>query len=264
MPSPPEDSQFLAPRSQTSPSQGEPRGEEFDLSQLDKPSEGASPSKWNRPWLWAAGILAAYCFYFWVYGLGVRAQRPMPSPPITAKSASATQIRVHVSGAVRSPGVYSLGANARIGDALAKAGGALPDANANALNLAAFVEDGAKIDVPFKAAPAPKVRPAPVAPFHKAPASPPSSSSAVTTQTAPALAPSGHKDEAALRLHPVDLNAATLEQLQRLPGVGPKMAQRILDYRGEHGRFKSLSDLDSVKGIGEKRMERLGPLVTVK
>lgn len=67
-----------------------------------------------------------------------------------------------------------------------------------------------------------------------------------------------------MRLHPVNLNTASLGELQRLPGVGPKMAERILAYRQENGRFKSLADLDNVKGIGEKRMEKLGPLVTVK
>lgn len=270
---------------------GEPRGEEFDLSQhaLSQHAElndAAPRPKWNRAWAWAAGLLAAYCFYFWVYGLGVRAQRPMPLGPIIAKSASVAKVRVHVAGAVRKPGVYSLNADARVGDALQKAGGAAPNSDPNALNLAAFVEDGAKIEVPLKAAPAPKVAPTPIVIVREvpvpAPAAPPVSSvsesapaasvpvasvpvaPASPTKTVAIPAPSGKKDEAQLRLHPVNLNTASLVELQRLPGVGPKMAERILAYRQENGRFKSLSDLDNVKGIGEKRMDKLGPLITLK
>lgn len=301
---PADDSPELAPSPQLSPldshSVGEPRGEEFDLSRLDHPldsppradspldgrnseSEAAGKPKWNRAWNWAAGLLAAYCFYFWVYGLGVRAQRPMPLGPITAKSAGAARVRVHVAGAVRKPGVYSFGADARVADALQKAGGAAPGADSNALNLAAFIEDGAKIEVPLKAAPAPKALPTPIVIIREVPVpapaepsksqfpAPPASASdsapavpASPTKSAPAKAPSGKKDEAQLRLHPVNLNTATLDELQRLPGVGPKMAERILAYRQENGRFKSLSDLDQVKGIGEKRMDKLGPLVTLK
>lgn len=277
---------------------GEPRGEEFDLSRLDHPLDaprGAashldqangqtseSKPKWNHAWAWAAGLLAAYCFYFWVYGLGVRAQRPLPLGPITAKSVSAARVRVHVAGAVKKPGVYALNADARVFDALQQAGGAAPGADPNALNLAAFVEDGAKIEVPLKATPAPKAVPTPIVIIKEvpvpAPAEPPVSSSSASPSrpvTSPGLAlvtpvspgktaPSGKKDEAQLRLHPVNLNTATLEELQRLPGVGPKMAERIVAFRQENGRFKSLSDLDNVKGIGEKRMDKLGPLVTLK
>jgi len=69
---------------------------------------------------------------------------------------------------------------------------------------------------------------------------------------------------AALKLHPVELNGASLQELQKLPGIGPKMAERIVAYRQENGRFKSVADLQSVKGIGVKKMEKLGPLVVVK
>jgi len=269
------------------------RGEEFDLSLLEKEEGGASKPPWNRAWLVLAGLLAAYCFYFWVYGLGVRAQRPMPLGPITTQSSSAASVRVHVAGAVQKPGVYSLRADARICDALQKAGGATPNADPNALNLAAFVEDGAKISVPLKAAPTPKVTPKPIVIVREvpvpAPAPPPvesspASSSALSdssparsfeeapsrstapTKTAPKKTPTSrpHKDEAALRLHPVDLNSASLEELQKLPGIGPKMAERIVAYRQENGRFKSVADLDNVKGIGAKKMEKLGPLVVVR
>ena len=267
---------------------GQPRGEEFDLSNLNKattenpPDENASVPKWNRAWLVLAIVLAAYCFYFWVYGLGVRAQKPLPLGPITAKNSVVSQVRVHVAGAVARPGVVSLPSNARVFDALQKAGGALPNADANALNLADFVEDGAKIQVPLKAAPIPKTTPTPVVIVREVPVPVPATStqSAPTSSTlspAPSLSfgspsssssatatPKKTDNLAQLRAHPVDLNHATSAQLQQLPGVGPKMAERILAYRSENGRFKSVSDLDKVKGFGEKKMEALKDLVIVK
>lgn len=262
---------------------GQPRGEEFDLSRLDKPAENAtdenaSAPKWNRAWLVLAGVLAAYCFYFWVYGLGVRAQKPLPLGPITAKNSVVAQVRVHVAGAVARPGVVSLQSDARVADALQKAGGALPNADANALNLADFVEDGAKIQVPLKAAPAPKTTPTPVVIVREVPVPAASTESAPKTSalapapnlsfgsssSAPTATPKKTDNLAQLRAHPVDLNHATSAQLQQLPGVGPKMAERILAYRSENGRFKSVSDLDKVKGFGDKKMESLKDLVTVK
>ena len=282
MPTPPDDARFLVPRSQEEPSDavGQPRGEEFDLSQLEKLSETppALNSKWNRAWLALAGVLAAYCFYFWVYGLGVRAQRPMPLGPVTAKTA-VSRVKVHVAGAVKKPGVYALEADARVFDALQKAGGATANANPNALNLAAFLEDGSKIEVPLKTLPTPQPTPTPVVIVKEVPLPAPASApSALSSQRATSFedtsSPSPEKaaapverkpkDEGELKRHPVNLNTATLDELQRLPGVGPKMAERIIAFRQENGRFKAISDLDNVKGIGEKRMEKLGPLVVVR
>ncbi len=269
---------------------GAARGEEFDLSRLDEGGADEQPKgspKWNAAWLAVAGALALYCGYFYVYGLGVHAQKPLPLGPVVAGNANAALVRVHVAGGVAHPGVVSLRADARVGDAVQKAGGALPNADPDALNLAAFVEDGAKITVPLKPAPTPKVTPTPVVIVREvpvpvptsAPASPPS-----VPASPPSLAPSppsvfGSPAKAAktpthakkksdnipfLRAHPVDLNRATIEQLQQLPGVGPKMAERILAYRAENTRFKSVADLDNVKGIGEKKMAVLKDLVTVK
>jgi len=267
------------------------RGEEFDLASLEDKEEAAPKSGWNRAWMVLAGLLGLYCCFFWVYGLGARAQRPMPIGPISSQNAPVALVRVHVAGAVRKPGVYSLSADARIYDAVQKAGGAAPDADPNALNLAAFVEDGGKISVPLKIAPTPKATPTPIVIVREVPAPtpPPQAVSAAPTepeslpQTAPirsskpapslsdspakkATASAAHpkKDVAALKLHPIDLNGASLEELQKLPGIGPKMAERIVAYRQENGRFKSVADLDSVKGIGAKKMEKLGPLVVVR
>jgi len=283
----------LAPdeRAQNAAFPASERGEEFDLALLEDKENGAPKNGWNRAWMVLAGLLGLYCFYFWVYGLGVRAQRPMPVGPIASQSAPAALVRVHVAGAVRKPGVYSLRADARVCDALAKAGGAVPDADPNALNLAAFVEDGGKISVPLKLVPTPKATPTPIVIVREVPAPAPapqavfaapaepeilpqaapvrSSKSAPSLPDSPTRKATGSaahpkKDVAALKLHPVDLNGASLQELQKLPGIGPKMAERIVAYRQENGRFKSVADLQSVKGIGAKKMEKLGPLVIVK
>lgn len=172
--------------------------------------------------------------------LGVRqlARRPNGADPARAaatakivRSASASKLVVHVVGAVRRPGLYRFSAHARIADAVRRAGGATRKANLEAINLAAPLEDGLQVLVPRRV---PIVAPA------------------------AREAPGG---DAAVAQGPVHLNTATLEQLDGLPGVGPVTAQKILDYRQEHGPFVSVDDLDAVSGIGPARMEQLRELV---
>ena len=137
---------------------------------------------------------------------------------------------VHVAGAVRRPGVYRLRAGARVEDAVRSAGGPTARADVDAINLAAPVEDGRQIVVP-----------------QRAPGAGPGS-----TATPPAGAAG-----AAARAEPIDLNTATLEQLDTLDGIGPGLAQRILDYREEHGGFGAVDELAQVPGIGDKRLAAL-------
>ena len=136
---------------------------------------------------------------------------------------------VHVVGAVRRPGLYRLADGARTADALRRAGGATRRADLSLVNLAAPVSDGTQIVVPKRAPPA------------ESGAAPPA-------------------DEAAAA-GPVHLNTATLEQLDELPGVGPVTAQKIVDYREQHGAFSSVDDLDAIPGIGPARLEQLRELV---
>ncbi len=158
---------------------------------------------------------------------------PTSSPTVTAGRAA--RVAVHVVGQVRHPGVVDLPAGARVQQALAAAGGALRTADLDRVNLARFVVDGEQVVVP---------RPGEVA----APVAGPVVPGAGGTGTAVA---------------PVDLNAAGAADLDALPGVGPVLAQRILDWRSQHGRFSSVDELGEVSGIGEAVLGRLRPLVRV-
>ncbi|GAA3136654.1 helix-hairpin-helix domain-containing protein [Streptomyces rectiviolaceus] len=139
---------------------------------------------------------------------------------------------VDVSGKVRSPGILRLPAGSRVADALKAAGGVRPGADTDGLNRARLLVDGEQVVVG-----APAV----------AQAVPGAGSAAGPTGASPAA--------------PVGLNTATAEQLDELPGVGPVLAQHIIDYRTEHGGFRSVDELREVNGIGDKRYADLQNLV---
>ncbi|MGH8963598.1 MAG: helix-hairpin-helix domain-containing protein [Jatrophihabitantaceae bacterium] len=153
---------------------------------------------------------------------------PGPSPP--------ARLVVDVAGKVRRPGVYRIADGSRVVDALRAAGGALPGTSTTSLNLAEPLRDGQQVVVglPGQAGAG--------------------GQGAGTGSGSAAPASSGAA---------VDLNAATLEQLQALPGVGPVLAQHILDWRTQHGRFTSVDQLNDVTGIGEVKFAALRSLVTV-
>ena len=157
-----------------------------------------------------------------------------PLEPVSRATPASPRLVVHVVGAVRRPGLYRLRDGSRVADAVARAGGATRRANLAGLNLAAPLVDGTQVLVP--------ARLAAVAPG--TPSAPPD----VTGLGGP--------------VQKVSLSTATAEQLDALPGVGPVTAQKILDYRTEHGSFRSVDDLDAVPGIGPTRIEQLRDLVT--
>ena len=144
------------------------------------------------------------------------------------KSVVEKRIKVHVAGAVNTPGVYDLSAGLRVMDAIAMAGGQRSDANLDALNLAAKIRDEEKIMVPVKVGTA--------------------SPNNITANTAATSLDGTEK---------VPLNTATAEQLQRLDGVGPVLARRIITYRSSHHVFNSIIELRKVKGIGPKKYSGL-------
>lgn len=170
---------------------------------------------------------------------------PTSSPPVTVSRAA--RVAVHVVGQVRHPGVVELPAGARVQQALAAAGGALRTADLARVNLARFVVDGEQVVVP---------RPGEAAAQMVGPGAP----VAGLTGAGAGGAGAGGADAA---IAPVDLNAAGAADLDALPGVGPVLAQRILDWRSQHGRFSSVDELGEVSGIGEAVLGRLRPLVRV-
>ena len=172
----------------------------------------------------ALGALAIAVIVGIVRGAG-SAQSLAPAP-VTVATAS-TSLYVHVSGAVNAPGLYVLHADARVVDAVAAAGGLAEDAEAAGVNLARPVSDGEQVIVP-------------------------------RVGEAPAAGPAGVTADGR-----VNLNSADEGALDTLPGVGPAIAGRIIEWREANGRFASVDDLLSVSGIGPKMLESLRDLVTV-
>jgi competence protein ComEA len=155
---------------------------------------------------------------------------PPPAARVERPPAASAGPTVHVAGAVRRPGVYRLRPGARVDDALREAGGAKARADLGAVNLAAKAEDGRQVLVPER----PRAGAAPAA---------------VGSATTPG--------------QPLDLNTATLEQLDTLEGIGPGLAGAIIDFREENGGFGSVDELAQVPGIGERRMASLREQVRV-
>ncbi|HMK08881.1 MAG TPA: ComEA family DNA-binding protein [Anaerolineales bacterium] len=138
-------------------------------------------------------------------------------------------LRVHVAGAVRRPGIVELPPGAIIDDALTAAGGALPGADLDSLNLAAVVEAGQRILVPLPG-------------------------TAIAPPAEAAAAPAGT----------LDLNRASAADLESLPGIGPSLASAIVQYRDQNGPFRSVEDLLNVPGIGPTRLAQLRSLVSIE
>ena len=152
-------------------------------------------------------------------GAGAGAVRSRPA-------AARAELYVHVAGAVRRPGLIRVPDGTRVATALDRAGGPTRRADLTLVNLAARVQDGQQIVVPVAGA---------------------TPSAATPSGATPGAAP-GAK---------VQLSTATAEQLDEIDGIGPTLAERIIEYRAAHGGFRSLDELSQVEGIGEKRLETL-------
>jgi len=182
-----------------------------------------------------AGLLVGLALLVVLVVAGRWAGRAAPTPapaaraPVVAGAAAGTPgpaVVVHVVGAVRRPGLYRLPEGSRNADAVARAGGATRAADLALVNLAAPVADGIQVVVPRRGSAA------------------------------------GAGGAGGAGAGPVSLSSATLEQLDALPGIGPTTAQRILDFRAQHGAFRSVDELDAVPGFGPARVEQLRELVT--
>ncbi|MFJ5957216.1 helix-hairpin-helix domain-containing protein [Paenarthrobacter sp. NPDC092416] len=243
--------------------------DEAFASPLELPVDAPSIPRlrWRSPRRVVLVIAAAAClmvgWQVWSFAAGTPTIEPL-SPSTSASSSSPAEppagtpgrgdpetsegprgegkLLVHVAGAVQKPGVVELPAGSRVFQAVEAAGGATPAADLNGLNLAEVVQDGAKIHVPVLGEPVAggAVSEGPVG----------SGSSGATAGTG-------------VGTPKVNINTASLEELGTLPRVGPVTAQRIVDWRKEHGPFASIDELDAIDGIGPKLMESLRNLVTV-
>ena len=158
------------------------------------------------------------------FGLGDEVAAPSSPQAVASESTATAAIRVHVSGAVASPGVVELPSDAIVADAVRAAGGALGGADLASINLAADVRAGERIVVPNNEA---------------------------------NLSGTGAQSEQG-----IDLNMATASQLEALPGVGPVLAGRIVTHRDERGPFQTVEDLLEVPGIGEAKLAQMRDAIT--
>jgi competence protein ComEA len=191
--------------------------------------------------LWLVGLLAALLLVAWTWlnrptvdevpqtrpeGTAAVASAP-PTPPVGEASDTSPTVVVSVVGLVARPGLVTLPAGARVADALDAAGGLLPEADPASVNLAAVVADGQQLTVGVPGVPA----------------------------AAPDAVPGS--------TGPLDLNTAGVAELDALPGIGPVLAQRIVDHRTREGPFTSVDQLDDVPGIGPAIAAELAELVGV-
>lgn len=171
---------------------------------------------------------------------GGTAQSPTSSPPVAGTTEPLAMVVVHVAGAVQAPGVYRLAEGSRVVDAVAAAGGMTGAADVDVVNLAALLRDGERVYVPEVGETVPVV-------------------------VAGAGGGGGGEGggDTAVAAGPVNLNTATADELDGLPGVGPATAAAIIAHRDAHGPFASVDQLADVRGIGPAKLEALRGLVTV-
>jgi competence protein ComEA len=162
---------------------------------------------------------------------------PRGHPIVLQPPPTPRPMRVHIAGAVVSPGVYALPPGAILQDALQAAGGASSDAALDAVNLAQPILDGERVYLPSR-----------------------DELSDDGTSAVPAIV-QAQDDSGGDR---INLNHATAPELELLPGIGPSLAQKIVDYREAHGDFESVDDLLAVPGIGPAKLEAVRDLVAIR
>jgi competence protein ComEA len=165
----------------------------------------------------------------------------------TTTSTPAHALVVYVIGAVRTPGIVQLQQGARIVDAILAAGGSIPGADVARLNLAALVVDGERIAVPLVGQPPPALDPTAV----------------LGGESAPGDTNDGSANSTGSTGAPVNINTATVAELDTLPGIGPTTAAAIVQERDAHGPFRSVDELERVKGIGPAKLAQLREHITV-
>lgn len=177
-------------------------------------------------------LAAGGAFYAGARGQEEAIELDAGAAPVREMSVKESEIVVYVAGAVNHPGVVRLAEGARAKDAVDACGGFLPTADTNGVNLAQKLKDGVQVTVPEKA---------PVAAEGRAAQGAPTASGAARSL------PDGM----------VNINTADEKELDKLPGIGPAMAKRIIEYRTENGAFQSPEEIKRVKGIGDAKYEKM-------
>ncbi|HNB39919.1 MAG TPA: ComEA family DNA-binding protein [Anaerolineales bacterium] len=186
------------------------------------------------------GVMAGFA----LAGLLLFISRAPAGEPIKLLPAPTKEpIAVHVVGAVPRPGLYEFAEGSRVQDAIDAAGGLLASASVDTINLAALLEDGQQLNIPFKAGEEPST----------------SNSSDDTSLVLPGAteaSSSGSSQDL------ININTASVEELDSLPGIGPTIAQRIIDYRDENGPFQTIEDILNVSGVGPSTFDQIKDLIT--
>lgn len=189
-----------------------------------------------------AGVLIGFILAGAVF---IVTRAPEGKPIVLEPPPTKVPIEVQVIGGVVRPGVYALPDGSRVQDAVDAAGGLLAETNASSVNMAAKLQDGQQVEIPggqqagAGPAPAPSVQPF-----------------TVIATPRPTPTPSSQGDL-------IDINTATLAELQSLPGIGPTTAQNIINYRNQHGPFAAIEDIMNVPGIGVNTFDQIQELITV-
>jgi competence protein ComEA len=193
---------------------------------------------------WKA-ILIGVFFGLLSIGFVLLITRPPRGAPIQLKPPpTPSPLIVHVTGAVVEPGIYTLALGARVQDAIDAAGGNSPNADLEAINLAAFVEDGEQLWVPTKKMANPEPH------------------SGATSTVIPNLNNEAQPPNQEVHVL-ININMASIPELESLPGIGPDKAEKIVAYRTEHGPFERIEEIENVSGIGPVTFEKIKALICV-
>ncbi len=197
-------------------------------------------------------LLTFLCFALIVAGVIYLLRRPEPravtvTTPTPRPTPTSVIIQVQVAGAIKQPGVYKFPEGARVTDALDAAGGPVEEADLSHVNLARKLKDGELLSLPVKT-PAPPTATV-LAPSTDVPSGTSATASAPTVTRTPQSK--------------ININTAGPEELDKLPHIGPVLAQRIIDYRTQYGPFQKIEDIKNVKGIGDSFYDAIKDLITV-
>jgi competence protein ComEA len=191
------------------------------------------------------GVMAGFVFAGVLFFV---ARAPAGEPILLQPAPTKAPIAVHIIGAVPRPGLYEFAKGARVQDAVEAAGGLLAEANSDILNLAALLEDGQQLNIPYKDGSGVSSKSGTL--------ELPSSGIILPTAVSESSSSNSNVDL-------VNVNTASLEELNALPGIGPTIAQKIIEYREANGPFTTIEDIMNVSGIGPSTFEDLKDLITV-